>query len=108
VIRVLCCISVFLIGSLLWATPINETTPGPIFKNDSISAFRYQKTYILPELNSIILKTSKEVSEMLLTNPGGVSAGLQLWLKADAGVSTDISSDSGVWSDQSGQNKSCE
>lgn len=103
-IRVLCCISVFLIGSLLWATPINETTPGPIFKNDSISAFRYQKTYILPELNSIILKTSKEVSEMLLTNPGGVSAGLQLWLKADAGVSTDISSDSGVWSDQSGQN----
>jgi len=104
VIRVLCCISVFLIGSLLWATPINETTPGPIFKNDSISAYRYQKTYILPELNSIILKTSKEVSEMLLTNPGGVSAGLQLWLKADTGVSTDISSDSGVWSDQSGQN----
>jgi len=104
VIRVLCCISVFLIGSLLWATPINETTPGPIFKNDSISAYRHQKTYILPELNSIILKTSKEVSEMLLTNPGGVSAGLQLWLKADAGVSTDISSDSGVWSDQSGQN----
>jgi len=76
--RVLWCISVFFIGSLLRAAPINETTPDPIFKNDSISAYRYQKTYILPELNLIILKTSKEVSEMLLTNPGGVSAGLRL------------------------------
>lgn len=40
---------------------------------------------------------------MLLADPGGVSSGLQLWLRADAGVSSDINTDSGVWSDQSGQ-----
>ena len=100
--RVLWCISVFFIGSLLFAAPIKELTPDPIFKNDSISPYGYQKAYILPELNPTILKTSKEVSEMLLADPGGVSSGLQLWLKADAGVSSDINTDSGVWSDQSG------
>ena len=102
--RVLWCISVFFIGSLLFAAPIKDVTPDPIFKNDSISAYGYQKAYILPELNPAILKISKEVSEMLLADPGGVSLGLQLWLKADAGVSSDINTDSGVWSDQSGQN----
>ena len=104
--RVLWCISVFFIGSLLRAAPINETTPDPIFKNDSLfkSAYTFKKSYSIIYLNSEILKTSKEVSEMLLADPGGVSAGLQLWLKADAGVSSDINTDSGVWSDQSGQN----
>jgi len=67
--RVLWCISVFFIGSLLFAAPINEITPDSIFKNDSISAYGYRKAYILPELNPTILKTSKEVSEMLPAGP---------------------------------------
>lgn len=106
--RVLWCISVFFIGSLLFAAPINEITPDPIFKNDSISAYGYRKAYILPELNSRILKTSKEVSEMLLNNPGGVSSGLKLWLKADAGLDSYSRTAGAKWEDQSGQNNDAE
>jgi len=95
--RVLWCISVFFIGSLLRAAPINETTPDPIFKNDSLfkSAYTFKKSYSIIYLNSEILKTSKEVSEMLLADPGGVGSGLKLWLKADAGVSLDINTNAG-------------
>ena len=42
---------------------------------------------------------------LLFSDPGGVSSGLELWLKADEGVNSSIGSTGGIWEDQSGNNR---